>query len=235
MSSGDRAFYVITGGFLGAVLVAVFIMLRVGPFAPLGPSNADASKVFIVAVASSLGGLGGFTHDVVQNKRFWQRAISTPAGYFLGSRAGILLGVVSGLLVGLLLPSRTAASTAAYAGLTAGISLKGLTEAASGAPPANAPTIALTSDPSEFAKVGGQVTLNVVLKKSDETAAANNPVDFSQSGSGSLDNLQRTYTDANGNLQVKPTAKTQGGVVVTATSIVENQPLSDIISLTIQQ
>ena len=65
-SSGERAFYVMTGGFLGAVLVAVLIMLRAGPFAPLGPSNADASKLFIVAVAVSLGGLGGFTHDGVQ-------------------------------------------------------------------------------------------------------------------------------------------------------------------------
>jgi hypothetical protein len=190
--------------------------------------------LFIIVIAASLGGLGGFTHDIVQNKRFWQRAISTPAGYFLGSRAGIFLGVVSGLLVGLLLPPYTAASTAAYAGLTAGISLKGLAEAASGAPPSNAPTLALTSVPSEFAKLGDEVTIDLVLKKSDETAAGNYPVDFDQSGTGSLDTLQGTSTDAEGKLESKVKAKTKGRVVVTATAIVENQPVSDTLLLTIR-
>jgi hypothetical protein len=232
MESGEKVFYLLGGLLAGAILVALAISLRVGPFALLSPSYADASKLFIVAVACAFGALGGFTHDIVQNKRFWQNAMSTPAGYFLGSKAGIFLGVISGLLVGLLLPPYTASSTAAYAGLTAGIALKGLAEAASTAPPST-PALTLTSDPPESATVGGDVKLTVVLKKSDGTAAASYPITFGQNGMGSLENLQGGNTDAQGQLQITAKGKTAGGVVVNAFATVENQPVSSFLTLTI--
>jgi hypothetical protein len=191
------------------------------------------SKLLIIATAAVMGALGGFTHDIIQNKRFWQNAVSTPAGYFLGTAAGIFLGVVSGLLVALLLPPSTALSTAAYAGLLAGISLKGLTEAASSAAPA--PTLTLTSDISEV-KNGNEVTMDVVVKKSDGTAASGIVVNLGQSGDGSLDaktlsNPQTTGPDGTASPKVKATKP--GGVVVTATAMVENQPVSSYLELTI--
>jgi hypothetical protein len=189
------------------------------------------SKLLIIATPAVMGALGGFTHDIIQNKRFWQNAVSTPAGYFLGTAAGIFLGVISGLLVALLLPPSTALSTAAYAGLLAGISLKGLTEAASSAAPA--PTLTLTSDLSEVAK-DHDVTMDVVVKKSDGTAASGIVVNLGQSGDGSLDKLDNQTTDKDGKASPTVRATKAGGVVVTATAMVENQPVSSYLALTIR-
>lgn len=76
------------------------------------------------------GIFGGFVHDVIQNKKAWQRYKKTDEGYYLGSVTALILGFTSGLLVSLLLPDTTTLSMAAYTGLTAGLSLKGIAEAA---------------------------------------------------------------------------------------------------------
>jgi hypothetical protein len=92
---------------------------------------------YTYVIASFIFGLiGGFAHDLVQNKRIWQKPVKNAAGeVFIGSLAGLFLGGISGLIVGLVLPPDTSSMTAAYTGLTAGIAFKGLTEGASTAQP----------------------------------------------------------------------------------------------------
>jgi len=88
-----------------------------------------------ILISLIFGFIGGFAHDIIQNKRIWQLPVKKDGDIFLGSVAALILGGISGLLVGLILPPETTSSMVAYSGLTAGISLKGLAEAASTAQP----------------------------------------------------------------------------------------------------
>jgi len=202
-------------------------------------SHASLSgvRLGIVVIAACMGGLGGFTHDIVQNKRAWQNPTSTTDGYFLGTLAGIFLGVVSGLLVGLLLPSDTLASTAAYTGLSAGIALKGIAEAAASAPPGG--TLTLTSNLDTISTQANapnhQVVITVAVEKGDGTPAKGIPVSISQMGDVKLSGLNATATtNEQGIASVSNVTGTkQGNVTITATATVENKDLQKTLKITV--
>lgn len=95
-----------------------------------------------LVLAMALGGLGGLFHEIFQSggkicvfKRFED-------GIYLGSAAGMLLGAAAGgLFAGHLLSTAPAAEAGvgqaaaiAYEAFLAGLGLKGIAEAASGAP-----------------------------------------------------------------------------------------------------
>lgn len=99
---------------------------------------ASAHYGWILWLAVSVGALGGLAHEIAQSGgkiAFFQRYQD---GFYLGSVAGMILGAVAGLLVvrGLVLgnplpPTMTPAQIA-YDVFTAGLALKGVTEAAGG-------------------------------------------------------------------------------------------------------
>lgn len=87
------------------------------------------SDYYYVIDSVIFGIIGGFAHDIIQNKRIWQPPVKKNGDTYLGSIAGLILGGISGLIVGLALPLGTSPINAASSALTAGIALKGLAEA----------------------------------------------------------------------------------------------------------
>lgn len=89
-----------------------------------------------IAIALSVGALGGLVHEIAQSGGkilFFERKLD---GMYLGSLAGAVLGAVAGLLAvrGLIIDPAAAPSATqlVYEALIAGIALKGITEAAGG-------------------------------------------------------------------------------------------------------
>ena len=91
---------------------------------------------WILWLAVSVGALGGLAHEIAQSGgkvAFFHRYED---GIYLGSVAGMILGAVAGLLVvrGVVLgnPHPPTMTQIAYDVFTAGLALKGVTEAAGG-------------------------------------------------------------------------------------------------------
>lgn len=100
----------------------------------------SAQHVWWLWLAASVGALGGLVHEIAQSGGkilFFQKHDD---GLYLGALAGMVLGAVAGILVirGHLVFSTTGASLSAgtiqisYEVFTAGLALKGVTEAAGG-------------------------------------------------------------------------------------------------------
>jgi len=99
---------------------------------------ASARFGWTLWLAVSVGALGGLAHEIAQSGgkvAFFHRYED---GFYLGSVAGLILGAVAGLLVvrGLVLgnplPPTITPAQIAYDVFTAGLALKGVTEAAGG-------------------------------------------------------------------------------------------------------
>jgi hypothetical protein len=92
---------------------------------------------WVLWLAVSVGGLGGLAHEIAQSGGkilFFQRHQD---GLYLGSLAGVVLGAVAGVLVvrgHLLGASDVSMVQLSYEVFTAGLALKGVTEAAGGNP-----------------------------------------------------------------------------------------------------
>ena len=100
---------------------------------------ASFHNTWVLWLAVSVGGLGGLVHEIAQSGgeiAFFEKKAD---GFYLGSLAGVVLGAVAGMLVVRgHLPSVTETALSisktqlAYEVFTAGLALKGVTEAASG-------------------------------------------------------------------------------------------------------
>lgn len=92
---------------------------------------------WVLWLAVSAGGLGGLVHEIAQSGGkilFFQKQQD---GLYLGSLAGVVLGAVAGVLVvrGHLLGANDVGMVQlSYEVFTAGLALKGVTEAAGGNP-----------------------------------------------------------------------------------------------------
>ena len=93
-------------------------------------------KQWLLIMAFSVGGLGGFVHDIAQSRGkilFFERHSD---GLYLGTIAGVILGAVAGILVirGYLAGDTTANNAIfvnmSYEAFLAGLALKGVAEAA---------------------------------------------------------------------------------------------------------
>jgi hypothetical protein len=93
-------------------------------------------KQWLLVMAFSVGGLGGFVHDIAQSRGkllFFERHSD---GLYLGTIAGVFLGAVAGILVirGYLTGDTTTTNATfvnmSYEAFLAGLALKGVAEAA---------------------------------------------------------------------------------------------------------
>ena len=120
-----------------SVIITAGMVIALGILAWLSTQH-----VWWLWLAASVGGLGGLVHEIAQSGGkvlFFQRHED---GLYLGALAGIVLGAVAGILVirGHLIFSATGATLSAgtvqisYEVFTAGLALKGVTEAAGGNP-----------------------------------------------------------------------------------------------------
>ena len=99
----------------------------------------SAGNGWWIGIAAAVGALGGLVHEMAQSGGkilFFERKAD---GFYLGAVAGAVLGAVAGLMTirgllasGVAPPAGT--TSLVYEALIAGIALKGVTEAAGGAP-----------------------------------------------------------------------------------------------------
>ncbi len=87
--------------------------------------------LYLVIVSLISGVIGGLGHDLLQYKGVLHAYHKDPntGEIYLGFYLGLILGGMSGLVAGLVLPMESTISNAAYLGLTAGLSFKGLADA----------------------------------------------------------------------------------------------------------
>jgi hypothetical protein len=105
---------------------------------------ASSHYNWLLGLAVSVGGLGGLVHEVAQSngKIAFLEIKKYDDGLYLGTLAGVLLGAVAGILVipGYLITSTSGTELSvnmtqvAYETFSAGLSLKGVVEAAAGTP-----------------------------------------------------------------------------------------------------
>ena len=100
---------------------------------------ASFNNNWVFWLAASVGGLGGLVHEIAQSGGKIAYFRKYEDGMYLGTVAGVILGAVAGILVvrGFLTdaPNTVLAiskSQLAYEVFTAGLALKGVTEAAGG-------------------------------------------------------------------------------------------------------
>lgn len=147
---------------------------------------ASVHYSLVLLLAVSVGGLGGFAHEIAQSGgkiTFLKR--ENEDGVYLGTLAGVVLGGVAGILVirGHLITSgggavvSTSMTELAYEVFTAGLALKGVTEAATGrevpkkeVAGATAGTVVPPQKPREVAEAAGGTV--VPLQKPREVAEA---------------------------------------------------------------
>lgn len=92
-----------------------------------------------IGIAAAMGALGGLVHEIAQSGGTILRFERKADGFYIGAMAGAVLGAIAGLMTirGILVDGAAVQPKAvqlAYEALLAGIALKGVTEAAGGAP-----------------------------------------------------------------------------------------------------
>jgi len=129
-----KAFGVVTQTAMAMVVVLILVVL--------GLAGALTKSVFLLSIVA--GSVGGLIHDLVQNKAVILYPSTTEEGVYLGWILGIILGGAAGFIAyasGVV--SGTFDPRLLSAPFTAGIALKGVTDAAANTSAANVKTKSL--------------------------------------------------------------------------------------------
>ena len=114
----------IPDGWLAVIIIAILIIL--------GVAGGLAKSVLLLAIV--VGCVGGLIHDLIQNKAILLKPKTTAEGIYIGWILGIILGGAAGFIA---IASGVASTTfevqSLLAPFTAGIALKGITDAATNA------------------------------------------------------------------------------------------------------
>jgi hypothetical protein len=122
------------GSELLSIVVTFAVLVVLVVVATLAARNG-----WVLALALSVGGLGGLVHELAQSRGKILFFARQDDGIYLGAIAGVVLGAVAGVLAvrGFLLDTGlTSESTVkvTYEVFLAGLALKGVVEAAGGSP-----------------------------------------------------------------------------------------------------
>jgi uncharacterized protein DUF4257 len=115
------------------VTISVFVAL-------VAVAWVSASNGWVLALALSVGGLGGLIHELAQSRGKILFFSKQDDGIYLGTIAGVVLGAVAGVLTvrGFLLEGSETTFEGTvkvtYEVFLAGLALKGVVEAAGGSP-----------------------------------------------------------------------------------------------------